>query len=180
MRFLAIERCIMEHSVERLSKTRSLAAALAIVCAGISGCARMLPYSAQTGEAEASVTARLGQPSERVKRAGSGDRLVYTRGPMGQGTTMIELGSDGRVQAAYEALTPQRLASIRPGMTTDQLRERLGPPAERKGLAIEGRKLWAWRFPTYDCAWFVVTLSATDRVLDAGPMADPRCDVDHD
>jgi hypothetical protein len=175
-----MERNIMDRSLDRNFKGRSLAALVAAVCAGLAGCANVLSYQAVPGEAEPVLLARLGPPSERAVRAEGGQRLVYTRGPMGRGTTMIELDAAGRVLRSYEALTADRMASIQPGMPVADVQARLGPPAQRSGLAMEGRQLWAWRFPTYECEWFMVTLSAANRVLDAGTGPDPRCDVDHD
>lgn len=170
----------MDRSLDRLCKPRSLAVAVVLVSVGLGGCATLLSYPAVSGEAEATLLARLGPPSERAARAEGGQRLVYTRGPMGQGTTMIELDASGRVLRSYEALTADRMAAIQPGMPMADVQARLGPPAQRAGLAFEGRQLWAWRFPTYQCEWFTVTVSSAGRVLEAGSSPDPRCDVDHD
>ncbi len=165
---------------------RSLAAVTALVCAGVAGCAGLginWPYYGpgplKVGDTEAAVVARLGSPHERVARA-DGQRLVFVRGPMGKHTWMVELGADGRVQSLEQVLEPARFAKVQPGMNQAQLRELLGPPAERRRLAMEGRSLEAWRFQTYECAWFAVTLSQVGRVLDAGYMPDPVCDVDTD
>ncbi|MBL8330582.1 MAG: hypothetical protein JNJ71_17220 [Rubrivivax sp.] len=170
-----MERCL-DSSFDR----RSLAAGWLLVCAGIAGCSGLGSPPLRAGDATAAVTARLGAPTERRALPAGGERLVYTRGPLGRGTTMVDLGADGRVLAAFEALSAERRAAVEPGMSAQRLREHLGPPAEQRRLALEGRQLWAWRFPTYDCLWFAVTLDAGGRVLDAGEMTDPICDVDHD
>ena len=174
-----VERSVMKLSRIPLFGGRSLAAVMAGVCAGIAGCAGYDPGPLKPGDSEAAVVARMGPPTERVRRDG-GERLVYARGPMGQHTWMVELGSDGRVGRIYQALEPARLAAVKPGMSQDDLRDQLGPPSEQRALAFEGRRLWAWRYPTYECSWFVVTLNAGGRVLDAGYMPDPRCDVEVD
>jgi hypothetical protein len=159
---------------------RSLAWALTLVCTGIAGCASYGPQGLSPGATQAVVAAQMGPPTERQKLDNGGERLVYARGPMGQHTWMVDFAADGRLTGWFQALEPRRLASIQPGMTAVELRKQFGPPAAQRGLAIDGRSLMAWRYPTYDCLWFAVTLDAGGRVLDAGSMPDPRCDVDHD
>lgn len=158
---------------------RSLAVALAVVCAGIAGCASYGPGPLQAGDTEAAVVARMGVPTERVKRDG-GERLVYARGPMGRETWMVDVGAEGRVTRIYQALVPQRMAEVAPGMSEAALLDWLGPPAERRRLGLEGRRLWAWRYPTNECFWFQVTLTAAGNVMDAGYGIDPMCDVRHE
>lgn len=175
---------MMQSRVGPGGRWRSLAAVTVIVCAGVAGCAGLGinwphygPGPLKVGDTEAAVLARLGTPHERVTRPG-GQRLVFVRGPMGKHTWMVELGADGRVQSLEQVLEPARFAKVQPGMSQAQVRELLGPPAERRRLAIEGRSLEAWRFQTYDCLLFAVTLNNIGRVLDAGYMPDPVCDVD--
>jgi hypothetical protein len=176
-----MERRRMDKSVHRRKTSRSLAVA---VMAGLASllvaCSSYGPGELRAGDSEAAVRQRMGQPTERVALAGGGHRLVYARGPMGYHTWMIDLAADGRVQSWHQALDRARFAEIRPGMPQAEVRSRLGPPAEQRALAFDGRRLWAWRFPTYLCEWFVVTLSGNGRVQDSGYVPDPRCDVDHD
>jgi hypothetical protein len=142
------------------------------------------PGPLQRGDTQARVITQMGEPTERRAVAGvqgtAGARWVYVRGPMGQHTYMVDFDAQGQLLQWFNALEPERLRAIVPGMAQAEVLQRLGPPAERRRLAMEGRSLWAWRFPTYECEWFVTTFDAQQRVLDAGPMTDPRCDVDHD
>lgn len=160
--------------------SRSLAAATAVVVGVGTGCAAYGPGSLRPGDSEAMVQQRMGAPTESLARPDGGHRLVYARGPMGQHTWMMDIGRDGRLVSWHQALEPQRLARIQPGMSQAEVRSEYGPPAEQRRLAFEGRSMWAWRFPTYQCEWFVVTWNQHGRVLDAGAMTDPRCDVDRD
>lgn len=163
---------------------RSLTRGAVLVCVTLAGCAALDagygPGPLRPGDGVQAVVARMGQPTERLPRAGGGERLVYARGPQGVHTWMIDVGTDGRVQVIDQVLTMANFARIQPGMSEAQLRALIGPPSEQRALAIEQRRLLAWRFPTYDCLWYAVTLNALGRVLDAGTMTDPRCDVDHD
>jgi hypothetical protein len=170
---------------------KSLTRLAVLASSGIAGCALLPaghygPGSLAPGATESAVLAQMGEPTERRRGAADGplgptaQTLVYARGPMGQHTFMMELDAQGRLLRWFNALEPARLAQVQPGMAQAEVRQRLGPPAHTQGLAFEGRSLWAWRFPTYDCLWFAVSFSAQGRVLDAGQMTDPRCDVDRD
>jgi hypothetical protein len=163
---------------------RSLACAGIAAGLGLAGCAigpgSYGPGKLRAGDPADQVRARMGVPTEQIKRADGTQRWVYARGPMGKHTWMIDVSADGRVLEWHQALEPARFEAIVPGMPEAELRSRLGPPAERRQLAMEGRKLLAWRYPTYECSWFAVTLSSAGQVIDAGYTPDPVCDVDHD
>jgi hypothetical protein len=166
-------------------RSASLTWAALAVAAALAGCASLPggydPGPLKAGDSEQAVLTRMGAPTERQTGVpGVAQRLVYARGPMGKHTFMIDLDAQGRVTGWFNALEPQRLRQIVRGARQEDLRRRYGPPAEVRRLAFEGRSLWAWRFPTYDCEWFVATFDAEGRVLDAGVMTDPRCDIDHD
>lgn len=138
------------------------------------------PGPLKPGDTEQAVIERMGKPTSRSASVQGGSRLTYVRGPMGQHTYMVDLDARQRMTGWFNALDPARLRQITPGMAEAEVQALLGPPAQVRQLAIEGRTLWAWRFPTYECEWFVATFSAQRSVLDAGTMTDPRCDVDRD
>jgi hypothetical protein len=118
----------------------------------------------------------MGPPAQRLQ-LGAGERLVYARGPMGRHTWLVDIGADGRIQSLVQTLSAERFAAVKPGMTQDELLAWLGPMADVRRLAIEGRYLWFWRFETNECEWFAVTLDRDGRVLDAGNVPDPLCEV---
>ncbi len=162
-------------------------------CAGLPG-GHYGPGPLAAGDSSAQVIAQMGEPDERrvlsavapgspgaPEASGAAvSRWVYVRGPMGQHTYMVDLDKTGRVTHWFNALEPQRLRQVQPPMSQQDVLLKLGPPAQKRALALEGRTLWAWRFPTYDCEWFVATFDARQQLLDAGTMTDPRCDVDAD
>ena len=167
----------MDPSGKLIGKARSLTAAAALACATLAGCYSYGPGPLRAGDAAADLVARMGPPTERIARAGGGERLVYARGPWGQHTWMIDVGGDGRVQQWHMALEEAHRMAIEPGLSREQVLGRLGPPAEKRALAIENRSFWAWRFPTRDCLWFMVTFDANGRVLDSGHGPDPACEA---
>ncbi len=192
-----IAHIVQADVAESLTRQAAAPVLTVLLAAGLAGCAGLAgghygPGPLAAGDSSAQVLARMGTPDERRELPGAASaqapqaagapvsRWVYVRGPMGRHTYMIDLDRQGRVTGWFNALEPQRLQQIVPAMSQSEVLQRLGPPAERRALALEGRTLWAWRFPTYDCEWFVATFDARQQVLDAGTMTDPRCDVDID
>lgn len=168
----------------RCGRVRSLTAAALVALSLLGGCAVLPgaygPGPLRAGDAAAAVRERMGAPTEQIRRADGTERWVYARGPLGRHTWMVDVGADGRVAQLFQALEPARFATIVRGTTEAEVRSRLGPPAEQRQLALEQRRLLTWRYETYDCLLFAVTLNRIGQVLDAGYMPDPLCDVDTD
>ena len=90
---------------------------------------------------------------------------------------LIELGADGRVLRWEQVLREDQFNLIVPGMTTDEVRFRIGRPGEVSGI-WRGATVWSWRYETPFCQWFRVGLGATGVVEDTGYGPDPLCDDD--
>jgi hypothetical protein len=133
------------------------------------------PGPLRPGDLRAQVIDRMGEPTQQLQQ-GNGHRLVYVRGPFGRHTWFIDIAADGRVQTVEQTLTPARFAAVVPGMSSEELLAWLGPTSRAKPLALDGRSLWNWRFETFECLWFAVTLDRNNKVLDAGYTPDPLCD----
>jgi hypothetical protein len=57
----------------------------------------------------------------------------------------------------------------------------LGRPGEVKRLGWIGGQVWSWRYPTFDCLWFQVTVNDDGSLRDAGGYGiDPSCDAPSD
>lgn len=164
-------------------RSRSLSAGLAATTAALvllAGCAAYGPGALRLGDAEAAVVASMGRPSARHALPDGGTRLVYARGPEGRHTWMVDLGADGRVQRWHQALGEEAFARIAPGMAADDLLRDYGPPAHRLGIARRGTEVWSWRYPTYECRWFRVTLDERGRVLETSYGPDPVCVIEEE
>jgi hypothetical protein len=123
-----------------------VAAALALLLAA---CAH--PWniaSVAPGTPRDEVIARAGQPVRVVPLPGGGQRLQYTRQPLGQYAFMVDLDAAGRVVRSRQVLTETEFNRIEPGRWSrdDVLRE-FGPPARVDGVAsFQGTVLtYRWR-----------------------------------
>ena len=57
----------------------------------------------------------------------------------------------------------------------------LGRPGEVMRLGWIGGQVWSWRYPTFDCLWFQVTVNDDGSLRDAGGYGiDPHCDAPSD
>lgn len=108
---------------------------------------------------EADVRARFGEP-EKIwdardmaetplpgAAAEPGARtLEYNRQPEGQVNYMITIAADGTMSALRQVLTPQRFASVLPGMRMEQVRKMLGKPMKATPYALKQETHYDWRY----------------------------------
>ncbi|MCC7152302.1 MAG: hypothetical protein IT501_09875 [Rubrivivax sp.] len=152
-----------------------LAAALLAACAAFQG-----PQLA-LGQTEADVVAQLGPPSDRFAMPDGVQRLQWVTGPLGRQTWMVDIGPDGRSRWFAQVLTRAHLfefAQRAQGMTIPQLLRELGRPAEQRRNGWGSGQTWSWRYVTYDCLWWQVSIDKDGKVTGAGEGIDPLCDVD--
>ena len=146
-----------------------------VLAAALAACA-FQTAALRPGQSEAQVRAALGVPTGRYQLPAGGQRLEYAFGPYGRETWMVDLDSRGQVTRWAQVLQDSYFEQVRDGMTRAELLLLLGRPADR-APEWQRRETWSWRFPTYQCEWFRVTLSAEQRVLGGGSkMIDPMCD----
>lgn len=181
-----LPRCAMMRAMHMIHTTRLrvrrmalLAASLALLagCAGVPRLTDLAAPKLKPGQDEAAAVAQLGQPTNRYAMPGGRTRLEFAKGPLGHETWMVDLDAAGRISAVEQVLNPRRFAEVRNGMTAQELTLLLGRPG-RVQREYQDRQTWYWRFPTYDCMIFAVTLSPLGRVIQGGAqMPDPACDV---
>ena len=70
------------------------------------------------------------------------------------------------------------LAGIR--QMPNDVRMRLGRPANVFYVPWQQLQVWNYRFPTGDCVWFQVSLNQTGRVTESSMGTDPACDGPND
>ena len=152
--------------------TFSFSAALLAACA--------ITPPVQPGQTEAEVRAAFGTPTGSYALSGGGQRLEYSRQPFGRVTYMVDMDPTGHVVSVDQVMQQRYFAQVTDGMPRDDLLRLLGRPAERAG-EWQNRETWSWRYPTNDCLWFRVTLSAEHKVINGGAhMIDPACDTRSD
>lgn len=145
----------------------------------VAACASYGTGSVRVGQTEAELVADMGPATGRYPLPQGGQRLEFARGPYGKHTFMVELGADGLVRRWEQVLSEAQFNQIVPGMTTDELRFRIGRPGEVSGI-WRGASVWSWRYETPFCQWFRVTVEPDGHhVRDAGYGPDPLCEV-HD
>ena len=123
---------------------RTLSLALAGVL--LAGCASE-PTRLPLGTTRADALQRLGTPSA-VYPLGSGERLQYSRAPMGTEVNNVDLDAGGRVVSVRQELDPSLVdRTIRPGVwrEADVLRT-YGRPFEITRVSSFDGVIWTWRF----------------------------------
>ena len=159
----------------RTSITASALAASLLV----SGCAVLPPAP---GTQRAALQGSWGAPTAEHALPDGGRRLEYASGPYGRTTWMLDLDAAGRVLQARQVLNEAEFEAVMstPQLHRDEVLRRLGAPGEVRGYGWRredrGNQIWSWRYPTNDCLWFELTLTADGRVTGGGYGADPACD----
>ncbi len=141
------------------------------------GCAAVQPPASE-GEA----LQRWGLPTGRYTLPDGTQRLEYASGPYGRTTWMLDLGAQGRVQRAHQVLSETELMAVQAAlpMPAAALLQRVGRPGETRHGGRAGGRVWAWRYPTNDCLWFLVSVDDAQMARSAAFMTDPRCDTPSD
>lgn len=160
----------------KFSALSSVAAALLLAA-----CATA-PPGPGTGRDE--VLRDWGRPTARHALPAGAERLEYASGPYGRTTWMIDLDASGRVEQARQVLNEAEFMQVQlrsaSGLTGDELRRWIGRPGERRHGGWAGGEVWSWRYPTNDCLWFQVSVSAGGRVTGGAFAIDPACDAPAD
>ena len=95
---------------------------------------------------EVDVRDRFGVP-EYIWQEPDGSRtLEYNRQPAGERNYMITIGTDGKMSALRQVLTPQNFEKILPGMTQEQVRRMLGKPSKMVPYELKKESEWDWNW----------------------------------
>jgi outer membrane protein assembly factor BamE (lipoprotein component of BamABCDE complex) len=95
---------------------------------------------------EAQVRRQMGTPeTERTFTDGS-KRLEYPRGPQGLNTYMVDIDSDGKLQAITQVLIAANFAKVQPGMSEDEVRRLLGKPGQVAVFPLKPETVWSWKW----------------------------------
>ena len=145
---------------------------------GLTGCAGLEPaHELRIGHSQEQVGQLMGAPSARHAMPDGTQRLEFARGPAGRTTWMVDLDANGRVRVAEQVLNEASFQRVVEGLSAAELQRMIGRPGHRAG-EWQNRETWSWRYPTNDCLWFSVTLSAEGRTTGGGAyMPDPACDA---
>ena len=145
--------------------------ALAAACSGYA------PPDEVVGLTEGQLVAQMGQP-DMVRSTSSGKRLEFPRGPMGHHTWFVDVDSRGRVVKAEQVLTERNFNQLSPGMTQEEVRQRLGRPGEVQRLGRSRGVVWSYRYENPFCRWFQVEITESQQVRSTGYGEPPECRLD--
>jgi hypothetical protein len=91
-------------------------------------------------------------------------------------TATTLLAGCAAIRQANPALTEADFATIKPGMTRDEVLRRFGPPTWSFGVRQENMTVMNYRFNRNDCTIYQVSVLPDGIVHDASLGADPACD----
>lgn len=142
--------------------------------AGLSACAGYAPPSNLSGLSRDEVVARMGPPDMQRQVAG-GSRLEFPRGPYGVHTWFVYLDANGRATRSEQVLTETNFLRINPGMSQEEVLQRLGRPGEVQRLARSRGSVWSYRYENNACLWFQIEMAQEQIVRSAGYGEPPEC-----
>ena len=152
----------------------------ALLMAALAGCASYGPDSLPARASIADATAKLGKPSGEYSLPGGGRRLEFARGPFGLHTFMLDFDASGVLVQSTQVLFEENFATIKNGMKSDDVLVALGHPAHEFRVWSGQQTIWAYRFDSPQCLWFMVGLSPQGQVASTSYGPDPRCEAGGD
>ena len=142
----------------------------------LAGCDQQAIKELEEGVAtEADVRARFGDPEKIWDAPDGGRTFEYNRQPSGHRNYMITIGTDGKMSALRQVLTPANFAKVQPGMAMEEVRKMLGKPARITPFELKGEVAYDWRYlePPNTHMVFTVYFDRDYRVLRTGSVVDP-------
>jgi len=115
----------------------------------LSACGAYLGYGLKPGEDQMErVVQVLGQPAMRWQNEDGSLQLAFPRGPAGIHTYMVTIAANGKLQQIENVLDEKHFASVRPGMTPDEVLRIIGPSYPNWTTYFETRDelVWEWRY----------------------------------
>ena len=170
----------MEPTRSRVSRLRAAAALLGLLAMLMAGCDPQRVAQLEEGvSTEVEVRKQFGDPVT-ITLMPDGSRVFdYPRQPEGWTNYVITIGADGKMSSLRQLLNPDNFARVQPGLTTNEVRELLGPPAQVKFYELKNIGIWDWRSKQdgQQSKFFSVTFGADGKVLGTAIGDDPREDA---
>ena len=152
------------------------AAAMAALFASATGCTFLAPGLSPPGTSIEQVRGSGRTPNGEYELPGGGRRLEFAQGSFGRETYMMNFDAKGILQSSEQVLTRANLLTIGPGMSAQEVRMRIGRPANVMRVSRQKLQVWNYRFAGGDCEWYQVSVSDAGPVTEAGMGYDPACD----
>lgn len=145
---------------------------LLVACAGLAS-----PEGLPIGATESQVIASMGPPTGRYALPGGGTRLEFARGPQGKETYMVDFDAAGGSTVWDQVLTPQHFMSLEPGISSEEVLMRIGHPGSTRAYPRQRLTVWNYRYPTFECLWYQVSIGDDGKFISAAQGIDPQCDT---
>jgi hypothetical protein len=113
----------------------------------LTGCDNQAIVDLEPGNAtEADVRVKFGEP-EKIWDGDGGVRIFeYNRQPAGHRNYMIHIGTDGKLIAIRQVLTPTNFAKVLPGTSMEDVRRLLGKPGKVVPYELKRETYYSWRY----------------------------------
>ena len=152
----------------------------------LAGCDQQRIIELEEGAStEADVRARFGEPEKiweaadlsapqfpPAAKAPGARTFEYNRQPAGSVNYMITVGSDGKMSALRQVLSPQNFDKVQPGMPMELVRKMLGKPMKVTPYPLQQNTHYDWRYtsPPNSAMIFSVVFDRDLRVVSTGSM----------
>jgi hypothetical protein len=137
----------MERTTLQTRLKKGLFMGILATLLGLVACDQQRIQELEEGVAtEADVRAKFGEP-EKIWDGQAGARIFeYNRQPAGHRNYMITIGTDGKMSALRQVLTPQNFAKVQPGMPMEEVRKLLGKPGKVVPYELKKETYYNWRY----------------------------------
>ncbi len=144
----------------------------------LAGCDQQRILELEEGVAtEADVRTKFGEP-EKIWEGEAGERIFeYNRQPAGHRNYMITIGTDGKMSALRQVLTPENFAKVQPGMMMEEVRKMFGRPMRVVPYELKKETYYNWRYLEQSgnvSMVFSVVMDSNLRVIRTEKMFDPE------
>jgi hypothetical protein len=120
-----------------------------VIALALSGCA-LIP-KLEPGQNEAQVRQEMGGgPTRVIREADGGTRWQYATQPFGIRFMNVRFDAQGQVVDFWDGLDEAHLAQIRPGMSADEVTDRLGPHRSEAYFSLSGETVRDWNVDNYN------------------------------
>lgn len=155
----------------------AIAVTVAALVTSTTACTFLAPGLSPPGTSIDQIRGAGRTPTGEYELPGGGRRLEFAQGSFGRETYMMDFDASGKLVKSEQVLDENHFGNIEPGMSSQDVRMRLGRPARVFTVGWQKLQVWNYRYVGGDCVWFQVSIGDGDgRVTETGTGYDPACD----
>jgi hypothetical protein len=147
--------------------------AAGVLVLALAGCISE-PTRLPLGTTRTQTLERLGAPTAAYVLPGGGERLQYSRAPLGYEVSNVDLDAGGRVVSVRQELTEGLFdRTIQPGVwRVDDVLRTYGRPFEISRVTSFNGDIWAWHYKFMNAPRFLYIYVRPDGMVDRYHTAD--------